>query len=122
MTCKIDRLNYRTKEDSRPISLYRIFSHGTLYTALSQAAVFFFQAEDGIRDLIVTGVQTCALPISRGVAESAAKSIPYWSTANGDDTMVTLWNPTDENQDLLYTLFFSGGHYIYPIQDRKSVV
>src|SRR2546421_5910216 len=25
---------------------------------------FFFQAEDGIRDLIVTGVQTCAFPIS----------------------------------------------------------
>src|SRR2546430_8294560 len=27
---------------------------------------FFFQAEDGIRDLTVTGVQTCALPISSG--------------------------------------------------------
>src|SRR2546421_3666542 len=27
---------------------------------------FFFQAEDGIRDLIVTGVQTCALPILAG--------------------------------------------------------
>src|SRR2546430_4312000 len=27
---------------------------------------FFFQAEDGIRDLTVTGVQTCALPISLG--------------------------------------------------------
>src|SRR5207245_4118764 len=26
--------------------------------------VFFFQAEDGIRDATVTGVQTCALPIS----------------------------------------------------------
>src|SRR2546425_13347798 len=26
---------------------------------------FFFQAEDGIRDKLVTGVQTCALPISR---------------------------------------------------------
>ena len=26
--------------------------------------VFFFQAEDGIRDADVTGVQTCALPIS----------------------------------------------------------
>mgnify|MGYP006982553583 CR=1 FL=1 len=25
---------------------------------------FFFQAEDGIRDRLVTGVQTCALPIS----------------------------------------------------------
>src|SRR5256886_8280965 len=31
--------------------------------AISQASVFFFQAEDGIRDLTVTGVQTCALPI-----------------------------------------------------------
>src|SRR6266478_8704422 len=28
---------------------------------------FFFQAEDGIRDLTVTGVQTCALPISNGL-------------------------------------------------------
>src|SRR5258708_24935761 len=27
---------------------------------------FFFQAEDGIRDDLVTGVQTCALPISLG--------------------------------------------------------
>src|SRR2546430_6123011 len=27
------------------------------------ASDFFFQAEDGIRDLTVTGVQTCALPI-----------------------------------------------------------
>src|SRR5207249_7691381 len=30
-----------------------------------QFFVFFFQAEDGIRDRNVTGVQTCALPISR---------------------------------------------------------
>src|SRR5438105_15709060 len=29
---------------------------------------FFFQAEDGIRDPLVTGVQTCALPISDGQA------------------------------------------------------
>src|SRR5688572_33045407 len=29
---------------------------------------FFFQAEDGIRDLTVTGVQTCALPICRNLA------------------------------------------------------
>src|SRR5258707_5273841 len=28
--------------------------------------IFFFQAEDGIRDIGVTGVQTCALPISKG--------------------------------------------------------
>src|SRR5690606_12315411 len=30
------------------------------------AFVFFFQAEDGIRDFHVTGVQTCALPIFHG--------------------------------------------------------
>src|SRR5206468_8419590 len=33
-----------------------------------------FQAEDGIRDLIVTGVQTCALPISWGPTSSAAQA------------------------------------------------
>src|SRR2546421_2064612 len=36
--------------------------------ALSCVFFFFFQAEDGIRDLIVTGVQTCALPISGLIA------------------------------------------------------
>src|SRR2546430_12178535 len=30
---------------------------------VSRVFFFFFQAEDGIRDLTVTGVQTCALPI-----------------------------------------------------------
>src|SRR2546425_8190643 len=30
---------------------------------------FFFQAEDGIRDKLVTGVQTCALPISVGLVQ-----------------------------------------------------
>src|SRR5204863_7103035 len=30
----------------------------------AEGCFFFFQAEDGIRDLYVTGVQTCALPIS----------------------------------------------------------
>src|SRR2546430_6507511 len=38
---------------------------------------FFFQAEDGIRDLTVTGVQTCALPIldTRKVGDSSL--LPY---------------------------------------------
>src|SRR2546429_5059651 len=35
---------------------------------------FFFQAEDGIRDVAVTGVQTCALPIS--FARFASPSYP----------------------------------------------
>src|SRR6266436_9423638 len=37
----------------------------SLYVDRSYFFFFFFQAEDGIRDVAVTGVQTCALPISR---------------------------------------------------------
>src|SRR5690606_39503605 len=36
----------------------------------------FYQAEDGIRDFHVTGVQTCALPISGGKDE-AVELVPY---------------------------------------------
>src|SRR3990172_9998480 len=35
-------------------------------------SVFFIKAEDGIRDVAVTGVQTCALPISRQHCPGAA--------------------------------------------------
>src|SRR2546422_8334210 len=44
-------------------------------THYGAAIIFFFQAEDGIRDVAVTGVQTCALPISvhlREILVSAA--------------------------------------------------
>src|SRR2546422_2946631 len=42
----------------------RITTHGTSPICNSNRGFFFFQAEDGIRDVAVTGVQTCALPIS----------------------------------------------------------
>src|SRR2546430_3606359 len=35
----------------------------SLSRSVTAVVMFFFQAEDGIRDLTVTGVQTCALPI-----------------------------------------------------------
>src|SRR5437879_11014867 len=37
---------------------------------------FFFQAEDGIRDTSVTGVQTCALPISWGATDMTSICSP----------------------------------------------
>ena len=40
--------------------------------------VFFFQAEDGIRDKLVTGVQTCALPISRPCARCLRRAAAPW--------------------------------------------
>src|SRR5256884_3356693 len=39
-----------------------------IHLAIRPTVSFFFQAEDGIRDVAVTGVQTCALPISRCAA------------------------------------------------------
>src|SRR5260370_41672617 len=42
---------------------------------------FFFQAEDGIRDSSVTGVQTCALPISSPCAVGSDRTSP--STPRG---------------------------------------
>src|SRR5690349_17826888 len=41
----------------------RSFASDLTYDFEVFSAAFFFQAEDGIRDLYVTGVQTCALPI-----------------------------------------------------------
>src|SRR5699024_11594523 len=44
------------------------------------AARFFFQAEDGIRDRNVTGVQTCALPISNR-SQKSATALPMFRNA-----------------------------------------
>src|SRR5690606_39948504 len=41
---------------------------------------FFFQAEDGIRDFHVTGVQTCALPIF-ATSRSSPNANPPWGGA-----------------------------------------
>src|SRR5206468_7898669 len=45
---------------------------------------FLFQAEDGIRDLIVTGVQTCALPIWTGGVWSQQQQLTATGGAAGD--------------------------------------
>src|SRR6266511_5767830 len=49
--------------------------------------LFFFQAEDGIRDFHVTGVQTCALPIS-----------PPWSDATSCPSCGALLRPSATNR------------------------
>src|SRR2546430_7125620 len=43
--------------------IHDVVSHYSYRTLCICVLIFFFQAEDGIRDLTVTGVQTCALPI-----------------------------------------------------------
>src|SRR5690349_24771943 len=59
--------------------------------------VFFFQAEDGIRDLYVTGVQTCALPIFGNPANTNALIL----AANAPDIpaeRITAMTRLDENR------------------------
>src|SRR2546430_7401774 len=49
---------------------------------------FFFQAEDGIRDLTVTGVQTCALPISPIILGSGRPSFALPPIARVDEAVL----------------------------------
>src|SRR5215475_15325602 len=51
-----DRIEQWHREDDHAEAFEEAADHGVEYD-------FFFQAEDGIRDFHVTGVQTCALPI-----------------------------------------------------------
>src|SRR3989440_5125261 len=95
------------------VCCFGVYSYGVFF--------FFFQAEDGIRDLIVTGVQTCALPISALGAGSAR----YCRRREDRGATGTL------GKTLLRSAFrfpvcagwaHSGRRRIGPPGDRKSVV
>src|SRR2546421_2112640 len=70
---------------------------------MSAQSFFFFQAEDGIRDLIVTGVQTCALPISLLV--------------------VYLLPPTPPNQQgpFVQQLLFNIDEFVVSVEPERSI-
>src|SRR6267378_6807212 len=62
---------------------------------------FFFQAEDGIRDLYVTGVQTCALPISRSrIAQPMNFSKPSGVVGGGEMNFATSSVRSIESSDV----------------------
>src|SRR2546430_9655385 len=94
----------------------------TRISVLVTAALFFFffQAEDGIRDLTVTGVQTCALPIFRpryGIGDHVEQFLPAGAVA---------LQLLDRRDSLLqdYLLFLEGLDLQLGLLqiDRKSVV
>src|SRR5256886_8307680 len=87
-----------------------------------QTLLFFFQAEDGIRDLTVTGVQTCALPIySR--SWSPGSTLFVASEKNASIVWTTIsWKcrpPSNGPATELRILMFD---YQSLSPDRKSVV
>src|SRR5688500_19136298 len=61
----------------------------------------FFQAEDGIRDYKVTGVQTCALPISNVQVKSSSGNIALKGTmANYQDLKAATYNMQVQTQQV----------------------
>src|SRR5256885_6085981 len=66
----------------------RVYSRWSVGEFQIMGFVFFFQAEEGIRDYKVTGVQTCALPIyffaTRTCAHSAPPQDAHATTKNPD--------------------------------------
>src|SRR5207253_5024135 len=77
---------------------------------------FFFQAEDGIRDGHVTGVQTCALPISptRDEESSSACSIAHDLTPGDYDTPVFSLGGQDD-----YAFSPDGQEICYRSEERR---
>src|SRR5256885_3677378 len=86
------------QEDKQGNDLVIILSHELWQTRFGSD--FFFQAEDGIRDYKVTGVQTCALPIYLGqVLEECTSLFAGAAQAKGIELIV--WPPAREHCSLL---------------------
>src|SRR5688572_31041432 len=89
---------------------------------------FFFQAEDGIRDLTVTGVQTCALPISssnghefKNGGKHTCVETAFAHMADGEDVLDALIAGVNILElDPAETSVGYGG--LPNAEDRKSVV
>src|SRR5260221_4529597 len=62
---------------------------GRLHTARECSLFFFLQAEDGIRDHCVTGVQTCALPIYRVALARYGSGVPGYTAGRPGQQICT---------------------------------
>src|SRR5256885_7540293 len=65
-------------------------SSPVLCLCISLELFFFFQAEDGIRDYKVTGVQTCALPICPVLDEDTDPDFHHTVYMLGNGTLIGL--------------------------------
>src|SRR2546430_4166931 len=84
--------------------------------------VFFFQAEDGIRDLTVTGVQTCALPISPGFTIETSVSAEYSGGTNLDGLKSEVAQALERVEEAAGRGFGDAANPLLVSVDRKSVV
>src|SRR5207302_7558458 len=70
---------------------------------------FFFQAEDGIRDFHVTGVQTCALPISWPRAPWQDWHFSEYTLAPAETEPLPAGSPTPSGATVMSSLLISSG-------------
>src|SRR5690606_39356450 len=90
---------------------------------------FFFQAEDGIRDFHVTGVQTCALPISiRAVLKAELREVTCDITKSYK-VIAAIWIKPIQREESPWTplgiVCRVRSHHVLErvvLKDRKSVV
>src|SRR5260221_4508263 len=98
LTFHLHIMSLRDREHTLFVRLCIVFSScmslSIIFLSSHLFFFFFFQAEDGIRDHCVTGVQTCALPIcisgsgasgsgTSGSTENSPRSIRSGTTTNG---------------------------------------
>src|SRR5439155_8532019 len=87
-------------------------------TSYLRATLFFFQAEDGIRDGHVTGVQTCALPIYRGDGTFADVTSGSGLDHTGWGMGVCAGDFDNDGYDDLYVTYY-GGNVLYRSEERR---
>src|SRR5258708_29795337 len=73
---------------------------------------FFFQAEDGIRDDLVTGVQTCALPILAGKTGTTNNADDVWFIGYTPTLLAGVWFGYDTPRPI--APHATGGHLAAP--------
>src|SRR5690606_41051736 len=76
---------------------------------------FFFQAEDGIRDFHVTGVQTCALPIYFDIPDDER----VWVSI--EDAELQMKSSKDASTDIIFADMYDAYH-MSPMQGQKQFV
>src|SRR5437764_8121991 len=86
-------------------------------TRCASVLFFFFQAEDGIRDTSVTGVQTCALPISAKLTSA----VTCWAALYSFDTNVA-YPPAFNHNAVLASGALRHPNFVVvtPVEDMRS--
>src|SRR6266446_7967785 len=103
---------FQTKQEPKNTS--HLFTFGVFFYFLNgkeeKCFVFFFQAEDGIRDYKVTGVQTCALPIYPSSLDERIQwrmsdiAIRFMRSIGFDNGLFNIEMMYDEDKDAIHII------------------